>query len=249
MFTFQDFFHLIAISTDLISFLSVSKIRRFKMKNSKTQKITIIAMLSALAYVLMLVGRVPMVLFLKYDPKDIIIAIGGFIWGPFASFAVSVIVGFVEMITVSDDGIIGCIMNILSTCTFACTAAFIYKKFHTIYGAFAGLLSGVLAMTAIMLLWNYVMTPIYMGLPRADVAAMLIPIFLPFNMIKGGINMALTLLLYKPIVTALRKAKVIAPSTTSNANKSKANTFGIAVIAIVILATCVLIALSMNGVI
>ena len=219
------------------------------MKNSKTQKITIIAMLSALAFVLMAVGRVPMVLFLKYDPKDIIIAIGGFIWGPFTSFAVSVIVGFVEMVTVSDDGIIGCIMNILSSCTFACTAAFIYKKFHTIYGAFAGLLAGVLLTTGVMLLWNYGVTPIYMGIPRADVAAMLLPIFFPFNMVKGGINMALTLLLYKPIVTALRKAKVIAPSTTSNANKSKANTFGIAMIAIIILATCILIALSMNDII
>lgn len=219
------------------------------MKNSKTQKITIIAMLCALSYVLMLVGRVPMVLFLKYDPKDIIITIGGFIWGPFVSFAVSFIVGVVEMITASDTGIIGCIMNVLSSCVFACTAAFIYKKFHTIYGAFAGLFAGVLLMTGTMLLWNYAITPIYMGMPRETIAAMLIPVFLPFNMVKGGLNMALTLLLYKPIVTALRKAKVIAPSTTTNANKSKASTFGIAAIALIILATCVLFALSMRGII
>ena len=206
-------------------------------------------MLSTLAFVLMAVGRVPMVLFLKYDPKDIIIAIGGFIWGPLTSFIVTMVVGFIEMITVSDDGLAGFLMNVLSSAAFACTAAFIYKKVHNIYGAFAGLLSGVLLSTTLMLLWNYIITPFFMGLPRADVAAMLIPIFLPFNLIKGGINMALTLILYKPIVTALRKAKVIAPSTTSSANKSKANTFGIAIIAVVILATCVLVALSMNGVI
>lgn len=41
--------------------------------NTKTKKITTIGMLSALAYAVVVVGRVPLVLFLKYDPKDIVI--------------------------------------------------------------------------------------------------------------------------------------------------------------------------------
>jgi hypothetical protein len=40
-------------------------------------------MLSATAYVV--VGRIPVVLFLKYNPKDIIITLGGLIWGPLTS--------------------------------------------------------------------------------------------------------------------------------------------------------------------
>ena len=39
--------------------------------NVKAKRITTIAMLCALAYVVMAVGRVPVVLFLKYDPKDV----------------------------------------------------------------------------------------------------------------------------------------------------------------------------------
>ena len=50
--------------------------------NVKAKRITTIAMLCALAYVVMAVGRVPVVLFLKYDPKDVVITLGGLIWGP-----------------------------------------------------------------------------------------------------------------------------------------------------------------------
>ena len=41
--------------------------------NNNTKKITTTAMLAAIAYVVVAVGRIPVVLFLKYDPKDIII--------------------------------------------------------------------------------------------------------------------------------------------------------------------------------
>lgn len=72
--------------------------------DSKTKKIAITGMLCAIAYVMVLVGRIPIVLFLKYDPKDIIITLGGLIWGPSTSCLVSVIVSFIEMLTISDKG-------------------------------------------------------------------------------------------------------------------------------------------------
>ena len=47
--------------------------------NNKTKKMTTVAMLCAIAYVVMAVGRIPIVLFLKYDPKDVVITLGGLI--------------------------------------------------------------------------------------------------------------------------------------------------------------------------
>ena len=91
--------------------------------NNNTKKITTTAMLAAIAYVVVVIGRIPVVLFLKYDPKDIIITLGGLIWGPLTSFIVSVIVSMIEMVTISENGILGCIMNIVSSCSFACTTA------------------------------------------------------------------------------------------------------------------------------
>ena len=201
------------------------------MKHQQIKKITILAMLSAFAYVVMCFLRVPVVLFLKYEPKDVIITLGGFLYGPLAAFGISCVVSFLEMLTVSDTGWIGMIMNILSTCSFACTAAFFYKKRHTLSGAITGLLVGIALMVVVMLGWNYVLTPLYMGQSRADIAAMLVPVFLPFNLIKGGLNAAITALLYRPLVQGLRKAGLFPKSESTSApnSGSKILFYGLAV--------------------
>lgn len=213
--------------------------------NNKTRKITTIAMLCAITYIVMVVGRIPVVLFLKYDPSDVIVTLGGLIWGPMTSCIVSVIVATIEMLTVSDTGILGCIMNIVQTLSFACTAAVIYKKKHTLSGAVIGLISGCILATIVMMLWNYLITPLYMGYPREAVVELLLPAFLPFNLIKGGLNVAFTFLLYKPVITALRKSGYI--STIEN--KQSTRHTGLILLAIMIVITCILVILSMNDVI
>ena len=225
------------------------------MKPSNTKKLTTLAMLAALAYLIMVVWRIPMVLFLSYDPKDVIIAIGGFLFGPLEAFAISFVVSLIEMFTVSDTGIIGAVMNLVSTCSFACTAAIIYKKNHTLKGAIIGLLCGVVAMVVVMLLWNYLLTPIYMGYPREAVAAMLPTTFLPFNLIKGGLNAAITMLLYKPVVTTLRKAGLAPSSIARRDSQGSAAAAGFTMSpgvilgSALVLVTCILFALVLAGVI
>ncbi len=218
--------------------------------NSKTKYITTVAMLCAIAYIVMVAVKFsvfPAAPFLNYDAKDVIIVIGGFIFSPVTSLIISVIVSVVELLTVSDTGVIGLIMNVLSTCSFACTAAFIYKKKKSIIGAFFGLLGGVLAMVVVMVLWNYLITPIYMGYPREAVASMLLPVFIPFNLLKGGINMALAMIIYKPVVRALRLANLIPKSQSSGAKKS--GKIGYTILAGVILVTCIVLVLVIKGVI
>ena len=177
--------------------------------NSKTKKLTTAGMLCALAYGATLIGRIPIVLFLKYDPKDSIIAIGGLLLGPLTSFAVALIVSLAEMFTISETGILGFLMNVISSCSFACTAALIYKKKTRRSGAMIGLFCGWGSMVLIMLLWNYLITPVYMGYPREAVAELLIPVFLPFNLMKGGLNAAITMIIYKPVAKAFRYAHLL----------------------------------------
>ena len=174
--------------------------------NSRLRKITTIAMLAALAYVAVLLIRVPVVLFLKYEFKDVVITLGGLIWGPATALIVSVTVSFLEMVTISDTGLWGFLMNVISTCSFALTVSLIYKKHRSLNGAVGGLLAGVVVMISAMMLWNYLITPIYMSVDRSVVAGLLLPAFLPFNALKGVLNAAFTFLLYKPVVTALRGA-------------------------------------------
>ena len=214
--------------------------------NKKIKYMTSVAMLVAMAYILLLLPRIPVVLFLKYDPKDIVITLGGLIWGPLTAAVVSVIVSLLEAITISDTGPWGFVMNILSTCAFACVASLIYKKWRTLSGAVVGLLAGVVSMVIAMLFWNYLITPIYMGYPREAVAALLIPAFLPFNLIKAGLTAALTFLLYKPVMTALRRARLVeSPSIESEQKSHPIVLWGVCV---AIIAGCVLAILFMRNI-
>ncbi len=211
--------------------------------NSKTKKLTTIGMLCAFAYMAAVIGRIPLVLFLKYDPKDIIIAISGLIFGSLTSFSVALIVSLIEMFTISENGILGFLMNVISSCSFACTAAFVYKKKRKRSGAIIGLFCGWGCMVLVMLLWNYLITPIYMGYPREAVVELLIPVFLPFNLIKGGLNVAITMILYKPIVIALRCARLI--ETNQINSKIKLNVERI-LVALLVIITCTLLILSIK---
>lgn len=175
------------------------------MKGKKTKKLTTTGMLCALAYAAAVFGRIPLVLFLKYDSKDVIIVMGGLLFGPMTSLVITVIVSVIQMVTVSGTGVLGCIMNILSSCAFACTAAYFYRKKRGFSGAVFGLLCGWGCQVVVMTLWNYLIAPVYMGYPREEIVALLFSAFIPFNLIKGGLNAALTMILYKPVITALQR--------------------------------------------
>ena len=214
------------------------------MKHESVKKLTVMAMLCALAYVMVALIRVPLLVpFLKYEPKDVILAIGGFLYGPVSALASCVVVAFLEMVTISDTGWIGFAMNVLSSAAFACTAALIYRKKRTIVGAVIGLSCGVVLMVCIMLAWNYVLTPLYMETTRADVAAMLVPLFLPFNLIKGGLNAALAFLLYRPLVQGLRQARLLPEYKGS---QKKSNRFVFYAGALLLITACVVAALVLS---
>ena len=217
------------------------------MKKVNTKKLVLLAMLAAIAYLLTVLIHIPMIPaapFLTYEPKDVVITIGGFLMGPGASLIISLVVCLLEMVTVSSTGIIGCIMNFVASACFCSTAAIIYKKRHSITGAVLGLLLGAVVMIGFMLLWNWLITPLYMGIPRSGIVPMLIPAILPFNALKAGFNSALTLMLYKPLVTALRKTKLI----PEHPGKGSGAKWGIYLLGAALLITCVLILLVLRGI-
>ena len=228
---------------------NVNAIRASARPRMDVKTLTTLAMLTAIAYVVMILSKsLPQVSgFLQLDLKDTIICIGGFLFGPLSAAVISIVVAVLEMFTWSDTGIIGCIMNMLATCAFCCTASFVYKKVHTKQGAVLALALGVVVLTAVMLLWNYLITPLYMvGTTRSMVAAMLPTVFLPFNLVKGGLNMALILLIYKPVVTALRKARLAPESHTPV--QGKGLNAGFLLFSLALLATFVTLALVLMGI-
>ncbi len=213
-----------------------------------TRRIVMIGVFSALAFVMTCLGNlIPIKVagFLDYDPKDIIIVIAGFILGPVSALIITVITALLELITISTTGIIGFAMNIISSAFFACTASIIYQKRRTFSGAIIGIISGVLAMCVAMMLWNYLITPLYMTVTREAVAKMLPTVFLPFNLVKGSLNASLAMLLYKPVVRAMRGARLL---DRVEAKKSDVKVLLI-VSCVMVIAICVLGLLILGGVI
>ena len=214
-----------------------------------TKKLATLSMLVALAFVVMALSKLlPSVNgFLDFDFKDVVLCIGGFVYGPVSALMMIVVVCILEMLSPwSDTGYVGCIMNIVQTVSFACTAAAIYRKRRTLGGAVAGLLAGCAVMAAVMMLWNYFLTPLYMGYPREAVVELLLPAFLPFNLLKGGLNASLTFLLYKPVVTALRKSGFVPAADPARPGGKPT---GLLLAAAFVAASCILFILSWNGII
>lgn len=125
-------------------------------------------------------------------------------------------------------------MNIVATCSFVCTAAYIYKKDHTRKGAVIGLVCGTLANILVMLLWNYVMTPIYFGMPREAVVPLL-PWIALFNLLKTGLNSVIVFLIYKPVAKALRFMVSDEKETEKQKKESKMLFGGFAIICVIVL--------------
>ncbi len=215
---------------------------------SNPRHIAVLAMFTALSFVSVVISRViPNVAgFLSYEPKDAVIVIAGLLFGPLASVIISVLVSFIEMITISSTGVIGFLMNVISTCSFVLPVSWYYRKNKTRKGAVLGLILSIICMVIAMLLWNYIITPMYMHVERAEVAKMMLPVFLPFNLVKGGINAGITLLLYKPVVTALRKSHLV-DQPEGSASKAKFSV-GFFIFSLAVLLTFVLAFLALIGV-
>ena len=173
-----------------------------------TKRIVGIAVFAALAYGVTFVFRIP-VSFLTFDAKDAILTVAAFIYGPVSAVIMSFLTALIEFATISDTGPYGALMNFVSSSAFSFTASLIYKYRRTLNGAIAGLYISVAVTTGVMIVMNILITPLYMGVPRSAVVELLPKLLMPFNFAKALMNAAIVLLIYKPVATALRRARLV----------------------------------------
>lgn len=177
-------------------------------QNSQTMRLVKLAMLVAISIVLVYLVRFPIfpaVAFLEYDPADISILIGTFAFGPAAGVLLTFLVSLIQGLTVSaGSGLYGILMHIIATGVLVLVAGSVYRKHKTRKMALVGLLLGMAAMSLMMTGANLIITPLFMGVPR-NVVWGLMPFIIGFNLIKAGINGAVTFLVYKRVAAFLRK--------------------------------------------
>ncbi len=173
----------------------------------KTSKLAKMALMAAISCVLVLLIRIPFppAPFLVYDPADVPIYITTFAFGPAAGVILTVIVSFIQAFMLGGDFVYGFVMHVFATGMFAVVAGMIYKHKKTKKEAIIALAAGVIIATAVMCVMNILVTPHYMGAPREAVMAMIVPVIIPFNLIKAGLNAVITFFVYKRISGFLHK--------------------------------------------
>lgn len=212
--------------------------------NSRIQNLKMLAaaaIFCALAYASEYVFHVK-VMFLTFDIKDSIIAIAAMIFGPVYAVLMGFAVAFLELFTMSETGLYGFVMNVLSTVTFTGVASLVYRCKKTLFGAIMGFVSGAVIMTAVMCLANLLITPYYMGVTRADIVAYIPKLFLPFNLLKAIFNASIAMMLYKHVVTALRRARVLPARAVERVDKTNNGRAGLPVRTIAVTVSSVLVA-------
>lgn len=192
---------------------------------SRTHRLTVTAMLSAVATVLMFVDfSVPfMPAFIKMDISELPALLASFSIGPWYGVAVCLIKNIINCMRTT-TGCVGELANFLLGAVFVATAGLVYQRFQrkkTRRGAFIGALAGAVAMAVLSVPVNYYLTyPIYSQLMPIDVIVgmyqairpsanglldCLVTFNMPFTFLKGVLDVALCFLIYKPLSPLLHK--------------------------------------------
>ncbi len=160
--------------------------------NKNLKLITLTGVLSAISVALVVAIHFPIfpaAPYLEYDPADIPILIGTLVAGPYMGLIMTVVVSLVQGLTVSaQSGVYGIIMHIIATSTLVIVTGLIYKTRKTKPMAALGLTAGSIAMAVVMVFANLLITPRFTGMPVEAVKGLLLPVIIPFNLIKAGLN-------------------------------------------------------------
>lgn len=183
----------------------------------RVRALTVTAMLSAVAFVLMFLDfSIPFLIpsFVKMDASELPGLLAAFSLGPVYGVAVCLVKNLIHL-AISTTGGVGELCNFLLGVFFVLPAGLIYQRSKTRKGALAGALVGAVCMAVLSIPLNYYITyPFYSNfMPieiiigkyqklRPSVNGLLECLILfnaPFTLLKGLIVTVLCFLIYKPL--------------------------------------------------
>ena len=194
---------------------------------SRTHKLAVTAMLSAVAFVLMFIEfPIPALIpsFVKLDISDLPELLAAFSMGPLYGVAVTMLKNLLFILLHgTSSAYVGELFNFLMGSVFAFSAGFIYQRKKSRKSALIGSIVGAALMALISVPLNYfVVYPAYVvcyGLPLEAIIGMyqairpstngllecLVIFNMPFTFCKGMLDVLLCFLIYKPLSPLLHK--------------------------------------------
>lgn len=190
-----------------------------------TSTLVKVGILSAIGYILMFISvPIPALFpdFLKIDISDITALLGGMALGPVAGITIAFLKNLLQFITgFSTTGGVGELANFIIGGSFVWVVSFAYSKRNDIKGVIVGLLLGIVVMTIVGCVANYlIILPFYSTImPIEEVINMgavinplivdkvtfILWIIAPFNLLKAVLMSLVTLPIYKKTEKVLNK--------------------------------------------
>lgn len=168
-----------------------------------TRRIAVTALLCALSFVLTFVEVpiFPPAPWLKYDPSGIVGLVAALAFGPATGTAAVVLPWLLKTLFVFDPW--GHLMAVVANLALVLPTAALARRMQGARGLAAGMAVGAVVSLAACVVGNLVVTPVYAGISTAEVLAMVVPVLLPFNVIKVALNCAGAALVRKPLAGVL----------------------------------------------
>ena len=172
-----------------------------------TQQLVTMALMCAIGTLLSFIEfpLLPGVTWLKFDASNMPAMVAGFAYGPAGGVAVGIVTAIIHGLLMAD--FTGALMNILVVTCFVLPAALIYKKKRTYKFAIIGLVFSIIAGVIGSIIGNLLLTPSWLGVPFDAVVTLIIPVLIPFNLLKGLLNSVITLIVYKSISNIITPKK------------------------------------------
>lgn len=171
----------------------------------KVKKMVMIALFVALTYLTNFLCNFKLG-FLSFEAKDAVTTVCAYAFGPLSGIIVALLSAVLESMSASATGIYGFVMNFVGSATYVGVASIIYKMKKNISFAVLGTILATVLMTSVMIGMNLILTPFYMGVETKAVIDLVIPLLLPFNIVKGIFNSCIVLIISYPILKAMQAA-------------------------------------------
>lgn len=167
-----------------------------------TRELVTMALFAAMVMVLTFIEiPSPFMPYLKWDLSGVISFIAALMFGPVAGFVITV-VGWLPRIFMDPFGVLVAILTMAISCA---VAGILYQRNKTRAGAVIAMVVALVVFVLLAIVLNLLITPLYTaGVTMAAVATMIVPILLPFNLIKVVYLFVITFLLYKPVSNLVR---------------------------------------------
>lgn len=174
-----------------------------KRSHLDTRELVTIAIFAAMTMVLSFIQipLFPPAPWLMYDPSGVIPLITALLFGPAAGVTVG-IVGWLPRLFFDP---LGTLITVVVIAAMSFITGTVYRIRKTFAGAMVGMGLGAVVFLILAILLNLLITPLYAHVSIPEVAAMIVPILLPFNLIKAILNAVITALLYKPVSNLIKR--------------------------------------------